>query len=259
MEQRATKRAMRRSAGAKSATTKIVGSRARAPRLFIAVLIGTAVIAAAVRAYNHATPDRVAVKRPSMSLPLFQNVSQQRGRYFSRLSHQPEAERLRRSLGQRFLTSGRERAILIGTLTVGADQSPVRIVRTQSDDGERVEIAIGAGTSSLVWTPKDGALVDARRALGDIRATIERLALDSPDEFVLAQLRGASYYTIARTVMPKSAEGSDAYSGPTWDVVRVGEPEGAGPDATLSKARTNWARRFQPGLTGTRMVRQLWD
>jgi hypothetical protein len=128
-------------------------------------------------------------------------------------------------------------AVLIGTLTSGPDQSAIQIVRAQTDEGERVDIVIGLGTSNMVWTPRDGAVVDGQRASGATRAIIERLALDSPDEFLLAQLRGASYYTVARNVMPKSAARSDDYGGPTWDVVRVGEPEAAGPESTLSRAR----------------------
>ncbi len=208
---------------------------ARSSGLIVATLMASALVAVGVRAYNHRALDAVRETRAEARI-LPQANPRQNGRFY-RLSHQPEAEVVRRSLGQRFLAPGRERAVLIGTLSIGTDLSPVRIVRTQTDDGEQVEIAMGAGTSSLVWTPKDGALVDAQRALGDTRAKIERLALDSPDEFVLAQLRGASYYTVARNVMPKSAAGSDDYAGPTWYVVRVGEPEAAGPDSTLSKAR----------------------
>src|SRR5258708_32782258 len=64
-----------------------------------------------------------------------------------------------------------------------------------------------------------------KSAAGTERSLIERLALDSPDQFVLAQLRGASYYTVARNVMPTSAGGSDDYNGPLWDVIRLGEPQ----------------------------------
>lgn len=54
---------------------------------------------------------------------------------------------------------------------------------------------------------------------------MERLTLDSPDQFVLAQLRGASYFTIARNVRP--TEANDGYSGPLWNLVRVDEPQTA--------------------------------
>jgi hypothetical protein len=41
---------------------------------------------------------------------------------------------------------------------------------------------------------------------------------------VLAQLRGASYYTVAHDVGPEEAGNSANYSGPVWDVVRFEEP-----------------------------------
>ena len=53
---------------------------------------------------------------------------------------------------------------------------------------------------------------------------IERLALDNPDQFVLAQLRGAAYYTAARAVRPAGVGDSDDYQGPIWDVVQISEP-----------------------------------
>ena len=52
---------------------------------------------------------------------------------------------------------------------------------------------------------------------------LERLLLDSPDNFVLAQLRGASYFTVARNVRP--ADAIDGYNGPLWNLVRVDEPQ----------------------------------
>ena len=64
---------------------------------------------------------------------------------------------------------------------------------------------------------------------------IERLVLDSPDQFVLAQLRGASYYTVSHNVRA-DVGGSDNYNGPLWDVVRVQEPE---TDATR-RSLSNW-------------------
>lgn len=45
---------------------------------------------------------------------------------------------------------------------------------------------------------------------------------------MLAQLRGASYYTVARSVRPAEAGDSDAYNGPLWTIVRVSEPDHAG-------------------------------
>lgn len=138
-------------------------------------------------------------------------------------------------MGNRFIVAGKERSILLGTLTVGTQRSEVSIIRTQEDDGEKVEIALGAGSASLTWNGTDGAKSGGRLAGGVERSVIERLALDSPDQFVLAQLRGASYYTIARAAGPSGAE--ENYNGPLWDVVRVGEPEQATLNAPLSKWR----------------------
>jgi hypothetical protein len=39
----------------------------------------------------------------------------------------------------------------------------------------------------------------------------------------LAQLRGASYYTVGRNVRPAEIGGADGYTGPMWDIVRVAE------------------------------------
>lgn len=223
--------------GVASLTLSKIGSLVCWSLLIMGLLMSTALLTIAVRAHNQRSLNSAGATRTSVP-QLLHSSSQQRGKSYSRLSHQPEAEKLRRSLGQRFLGPGREKSTLIGLLTIGTDRSLVRIVRTQTDDGEQVEIAIGAGGPTMTWTPKDGAQVDARHAVGNLRAIIERLAIDSPDEFVLAQLRGASYTTVARNVMPKNAAGSDDYAGPTWDVIRIGEPDAAGSDATLSKARS---------------------
>lgn len=77
------------------------------------------------------------------------------------------------------------------------------------------------------------------------RSLMERIALDSPDQFVLAQLR-ASYYTLARRVMPEEAHGSDDYTGPVWDVVRVGEP----PDSAQSKVQSPWRLYYINSTSG---------
>lgn len=214
---------------------KICSSIGALPVLAITLLVGSALVAAGVRAYSHRSINGDRGTKERRLLPQVGQPSA--GRLYSRLAHQPEADRVRRSLGQRYLGPGRERTILSGTLTVGTDQGPVQLVRTQTDDGERVELIVGSG-ASMVWTPNDGALVDGRQATGNARAILERLALDSADEFVLAQLRGASYYTVARGAMPKSAGGSESYTGPIWDIVRTGEPEAKGADATLSRFRS---------------------
>jgi len=147
------------------------------------------------------------------------------GRLHSRLSLQPEADRMRRRLGQRFVAAGKDRTISMGILTIGTNSVPVQIVRTQNDDGERVEIGLGIGSASLTWTAAEGAKSGAQLATGNERSLIERLVLDSPDQFVLAQLRGASYYTLAHEARPLEAGSSEDYTGPVWNVVRVGEPQ----------------------------------
>jgi hypothetical protein len=74
-------------------------------------------------------------------------------------------------------------------------------------------------------------------ANGVERSLIERVTLDSPDQFIQAQLRMASYYTIARNVMPPEANGGDEYNGPVWDVVRITEPKGEGGGRPLGPIR----------------------
>lgn len=134
------------------------------------------------------------------------------------LSLQPEAFNLGRRLGKRFSPGNREQSVLVGTLTLGSERRNVQIMRKQTDDGERIEIAIPGSHGPLTWDATQGAL-SGDEGGGSDRDLIERLALDSPDQFVLAQLRGASYYTIARNVRPEGAD--DGYAGPLWNIVRV--------------------------------------
>jgi hypothetical protein len=134
---------------------------------------------------------------------------------------------------------------LTGVLTLGNDKQAIRVIRSQTDDGEQVAIAVGNGPASLTWTSAGGALSAGSIANDAQRSLIERIALDSPDQFVLAQLRD-SYYTLARRVMPQEANGSDAYAGPVWDVVRVGEP----PDSAQSKVQSPWRLFYINSITG---------
>ncbi|MEK6304173.1 MAG: hypothetical protein AABO41_26090 [Acidobacteriota bacterium] len=145
-----------------------------------------------------------------------------------RLALQPEADRMRRRLGQRFLAAGREVSVITGTLTIGAERQSISITRNQGDDGERVEVSIDGRPAALGWDHTTGASLGGSSASGSDRALIERLALDSVDEFIIGQLRGASYYMVARNVQPASAAGHEAYEGPVWDVVRVTEPQDSG-------------------------------
>jgi len=137
------------------------------------------------------------------------------------LSLQPEAFNLGRRLGRRFAANSREQSVLSGTLTIGSDQQDVRVARQQTNDGEEIEIAING--TRLTWKASEGAMSTSSRATGAERELIEQLVLDSPDQFVLAQLRGASYYMVARDVRP--AEANDAYVGPLWNIVRVDDSD----------------------------------
>jgi hypothetical protein len=139
------------------------------------------------------------------------------------VSLQPEALRVGRNLGKRFGDRQRTVFVATGTLTVGGNSQAVELTRKQTERGEGVEIALGGGSASFTWNETDGAQSSGQRA-GDIeRRLIERLLLDSPDQLVLAQLRGARYQTVARNVRPDEAD--EAYSGALWDIVRVDDPD----------------------------------
>ena len=141
------------------------------------------------------------------------------------LSMQPEAFKMGRKLGKRFLSLRREVSVMIGTLTIGTERQHIQMYRRQNDHGESVEVLIGNGPLASSWSDTEGSRVSDRAASENERVVIERLALDSIDQFVLAQLRGASYRTIARNVMPAEAGGADNYSGPVWDIIRIDDPE----------------------------------
>jgi len=153
---------------------------------------------------------------------------------------------MRRRLGRRFLAPGREVVTLVGTLKLGAQQSTARITRSQQDDGESVTIGLNGGPATLTWSDKDGAKLAGSPATGETLALLERLALDSPDQFVLAQVRGASYHSVASSVRPLEAGGANNYTGPVWDVVRIGEPT----NPTLTKPQGAWRLYYLNTKTG---------
>lgn len=176
-----------------------------------------------------------------------------RGNLRNKLSLQPEADRLRRRLGQRFLAQGREVSVLLGTLTLGSERSTVRIVRSQGDDDERLTIALNGGQPTLSWSSTDGARSGNDPATGSVRELIERIALDSPDQFILAQARGASYYTVARMVRPPEAGNSRDYKGPVWDVVRIGEP------ASITQNKPQSLRRLYYINSATGLIDKIFS
>jgi hypothetical protein len=160
------------------------------------------------------------------------------------LSLQPEAFNMGRRLGQRFSPGKRERSILVGTVAIGSERRIVQTTRTQTDNGEQVEIKLAGSLDSLTWDAAQGALSLTRRATGGDRELIERFVFDSPDQFVLAQLRGAGYYTVARNVR---ADGSgENYSGALWNVVRVDDSE---TDET-KRPQSRWRLYYVNAATG---------
>jgi len=140
------------------------------------------------------------------------------------LSLQPEAFKLSRQLGSRFMPSRQLTSLLTGTLTVGNVQQNVAVTRRPTNSGEDIQVAIAGEPAQLAWSDDDDSTARGPVLSEAHQILLERLALDNPDQFVLAQLHGASYYTIAHNVRA-DAGGSDNYDGPLWDVVRVDEPQ----------------------------------
>lgn len=180
---------------------------------------------------NLATSARGATSSPA------QGTSSRRNRLLGRLALQPEADRFRRRLGQRFLTAGREVTVWLGTVTQGTERYNARITRTQEEDGEHVTVALNGGQSTLTWNGREGAKAGDQSASGNLRALVERLALDSPDQFVLAQLRGASYFAVAHAARPLEIGSSNNYTGPVWDIIRIDEPKSSDPSKNLGSWR----------------------
>jgi len=137
------------------------------------------------------------------------------------LSLQPEALRVSRVLGARFTPTARGSSIITGDLSFGTNQQLATIVRRQTENGESVEIVLGGRT--LTWNCAEGVKGLPGTPTPTEHLLAEQLILDSPDQFVLAQLRGASYFTVARNVRP--ADAGDDYKGPLWTMIRVDEPK----------------------------------
>jgi len=158
------------------------------------------------------------------------------------LSLQPEALRVSRLLGKRFESSSPRTSILIGNLTIGESRLPLVISRRQTNSGEMVELRLA--NSIMAWSAEEGMTTTASADAETERLLFERLIFDSPDHFVLAQLRGASYFTVARSVRPPAAP--DDYSGPLWTIVRVDERQG---DKSL-QPRSSWRLYYIDSNTG---------
>jgi hypothetical protein len=135
---------------------------------------------------------------------------------------QPEAAAVNRRLGDRFKVSARTVSTLSGTLTLSGNQQQVTIIRRQVESGELVEVLLAG--RRITWSYAEGIKATPGTATEPERLVVERLIFDSPDQFVLAQLRGASYFTVTRNLRPDDA--GDNYSGPLWRLVRISEPQG---------------------------------
>jgi hypothetical protein len=137
---------------------------------------------------------------------------------------QPEAAKLSLRVRKKGFDPSSPRTVVVdGVLTSASGRSNVEIRRSQTDKGEHVEVAVAGASVPLSWDAAAGA----RTSTGTINLSdhtlLERFTFDGADQFILAQLRGASYYVVARNVRPDNA--ADNYEGPVWDVVRIDDPE----------------------------------
>ncbi len=205
-------------------------------------IIVIAVSASGWFASGHTTKEAGAVKP---NLPAQANASK-KGVLNARLSVEPEVNRMRRRLGKRFLSEGNTITEAVGRLTIGTQELTIRIIRGFNENGETVEIAQGGPNPNLMWSDANGAIANGARAIGETRALIERLALDTPDQFVLAKLRGTAYRIIARDVRPAEAGDDSDYKGPLWNLVQVGEPHRSPDKTPLSE----WRQYYINASTG---------
>jgi hypothetical protein len=178
------------------------------------------------------------------------------------LSLQPEALKLARHLGARFLAPKDTTSVMTATLKIGSDARTIQMTRAQTEDGESVQIAIDSSSGPFTWDAKQGGLTSGRQPGPTERELIERLVFDSPDQFVLMQFRGASYYTVARAVRPVDAP--DGYEGPLWTIVRTDDPEQDEAKRPVSRwrlyyinAATGLIDRIESEVQGQRIVAEI--
>lgn len=166
---------------------------------------------------------------------------------------QPEALRAARQLGKRFGPASRSTTFLSGNFTVAGSTQPLAMTRRQTETGETVDVLLS--NRSLTWSAEEGAKAMGSAPTENERLLLERLIFDSPDYFVLAQLRGASYATVARNVRPPDAP--DNYSGPLWTIVRVDELQ----VAEALRPKSTWRLYYINSQTGLidRIVSRLGE
>jgi hypothetical protein len=152
------------------------------------------------------------------------------------LALQPEAVKLSRRIRAKGFDPQKPRTVVVdGVLTTATDRRNVQIVRTQTLSGEQVDITLTGTTVPLSWDATSGARTSSGTISTADRALLERFTFDGADQFILAQLRGASYSVIARNVRPDDAP--ENYSGPLWDIVRIDDPEQDAQKQLLSRWR----------------------
>ena len=177
------------------------------------------------------------------------------------LSLQPEAFNLARRLGARFLPDKPQRSQMLGTIRSGSESQAFQVIREQKGDGEQVEISLDQSGGLLRWDAMNGATSAGTRASSRDRELIEKLVFDSADQFVLAQLRGAAYSTIARQVRPDDA--IDGYDGPLWDVIRIQDSADEGKRAESPwrlyylNTRTGLIDRIVSEIRGERLIAEI--
>lgn len=163
----------------------------------------------------------------------------------SRISLQPQALKLAKRLGQRFVGAHPGHSLLRGTVVVlGTESRDVRISRWAAEVGEEVEVTLDGPRGPSTWMAHGGVVVPLAGASAADGEVVERLLADSPDRFVLAQLEGASYSTIARNVRPATA--NDGEEASLWEVVRVDDSQ---PDKARSTA-SRWRLYYLNVRTG---------
>ena len=177
------------------------------------------------------------------------------------LSLQPEALSMSRRLGNRFRPSSVDTTTSVGNLVLEGVQQPIEVVRRQTETGETVELQVGS--RKLMWNEREGTKTASSVPTDTERLMVERLTLDSPDQFVLAQLRGASYFTVARNVRP--ADASEGGDGPLWNIVRIDEPQRDGTKPISNyrlyylNERTGLIDKIVSELRGERIEVELTD
>jgi hypothetical protein len=181
-------------------------------------------VAAIVIAYAQPLKNWSLTRQVEVPAPPVNSSAKTTGEKTRSLALQPEALKLAKRIGGARFQSLTAASVMQGVVKTDGDNQQVTIVRRQTVDGERVEVALSGGRASLAWARDSGPQRSGGAALSqNERLLLERLTADTADQFVLAQLRGASYSVVIRNLRPDDT--GDEYAGPLWDVVRVDDPE----------------------------------